>query len=128
MLPGITTKSVMSARFLDAQGAVDVVKVVSGHELMLFVGWPSERLAELTKCKSSEMTAFAGAAFSGFALLPVFAAALFGAGKLGINGEPEQEMKESTEEAAELAGANGKPTDGKTSIEDIDSDNSGTSD
>ena len=60
---------------------------------MLFVGWPRERLSELIPMHGKKLVGFAGAAFSGFSLLPVIASALYGAGKLGITGDPAQELQ-----------------------------------
>ena len=65
-------------------------RLVSGHELMLFFGYPREKIDDLYKFDSSTLAKVAGRAFSGFAVMPVIMTALFGAGKLGITGDPEQ--------------------------------------
>ena len=64
LLPGITTKSVMVARFLKASSnEIDAVRVVSGHELMLFIGWPRQRLSEILQIGNSTLTECAGGGF-----------------------------------------------------------------
>ena len=54
------------------------------------VGWPKACLNELMKYESATLNEFAGAAFSGFAVLPVVQCALYAAGKCGLTRDPEQ--------------------------------------
>ena len=101
LLPGITTKSVMVARFLKASSnEIDAVRVVSGHELMLFIGWPRQRLSEILQIGNSTLTECAGGAFSGFSLLPILSIALYGAGKIGVTGDAEQVLQDHCTPAA----------------------------
>ena len=90
----MTSRSAMVARFINSSGDVDKIKVVTGHEMMLFVGWPRERLAELLPMEGPMLRQFAGAAFSGFAVLPILTVSLYGAGKCGLTGDPAQELEE----------------------------------
>ena len=59
---------------------------------MMMIGWPKACLKELMPYESATLGEFAGAAFSGFALLPVVQSALYAAGKCGLTRNPEQEL------------------------------------
>jgi len=76
---------------------------------MLFVGWPRERLSELIPMHGKKLVGFAGAAFSGFSLLPVIASALYGAGKLGITGDPAQELQSTCDPKRSLGSTTRTP-------------------
>ena len=57
---------------------------------MLLQGWPKDRLHELYSFSSSEMTLLGGHAFSGFSILGMLTATLYGAYTVGITGDPDQ--------------------------------------
>jgi hypothetical protein len=131
LLPAITTKSVMIARFLSPDSKnIEVIKRISGPELMLFVGWPRQRLTELLPFSSGALTDFAGGAFAGFAVCPVVTVALYGAGKVGLTGDEEQEIQVPTSTTSTAAasstgtGPEVVATEGAEKMADKDSDSS----
>ena len=62
LLPCITTKSVMIVRYLDPSSEIELVRIVSGHECMMFQGWPRARLHEILRYEHSDMMKCAGGA------------------------------------------------------------------
>jgi hypothetical protein len=92
LVPGLTCRSQILCRFTNSHGAVDKIRLITGQELMLMIGYPESNAGLLHQHTHKETTDFAGAAFSGFAVVPVFTAALFGAGLAGLTGDPDQEL------------------------------------
>ena len=92
LVPGLTSRSQILCRFTNSDREVDKIRLVTGQELMLMIGFPETNLAYLYEHSHKDTTEFAGAAFSGFSVIPVFTAALYGAGLAGLTGDPDQEL------------------------------------
>ena len=102
-VPTITSKSKLLVRFVNEAKAVELVRLIAGEELMLFMGWPRARIEQLYPYSHNQLSRFAGAAFNGFSLIPVFSTAIFGAGLAGLTGEAEQDLCASNTEELVLA-------------------------
>jgi hypothetical protein len=76
---------------------VTEVRELSGHELMLMIGWPKEEINKIMKYTSSSLVTFAGAAFSGFAIVPVVTAAIYAAGRAGVTSDPDLELSQPSQ-------------------------------
>ena len=63
-------------------GEVKEIRLMSGLELMLFIGWPRDRQNDLLGYSVEEMSLMAGGAFSGFAMLNVVSTAIYGWGAI----------------------------------------------
>ena len=99
----ITSKLKMIIRLVNEAKVVELVRLIAGEELMLFMGWPRARVEQLYPYSHSSLSRFAGAAFNGFSLIPVFSTAIFGAGLARLTGDVEQDLCTSNTEEFVLA-------------------------
>jgi hypothetical protein len=86
---------------------------------MLMIGYPESDIASLYQYSHKDTTEFAGAAFSGFSVLPVFTAALYGAGLAGLTADPDQALSVVSHLEVNAPGEDtpsGEATSGKTKV------------
>ena len=96
LCPTLTQRVCILVRYLDGESKVEARRLMSGHELMFFIGFLRGRFDEVFEIDHKTMVKIAGLAFSGFARMPVVLTALWAAGKIGVTGDHEQLLTPDT--------------------------------
>jgi hypothetical protein len=116
----------MIIRKLNSKKEITLVRVVHPTELMLTIGFPRSRLAELFDYKKTLLMQLAGGAFSGYSVGVVMATALFAAVHGGMTLTEVIEDDEPMTEVCEDGQA--EPEDQGAGSDGSHSAGSGTSD